>query len=192
MSMVVLLLIMLPLLLLLTRLRMDITFRLEAIPFLRVTARLLFVKKAFRFRLLSTPSGHEIQSVSESGVPHRIDPEKLQRPAGKRMLSAFFSAKHARRFLFQHIQDFDVSGDVIVQAGNAAGTAMITGGMQVISRLLSMVTEQVKLRCSPGFASERTTIHVRCIFSLRLGTLAITSAMVLLHLFRQQIQARGR
>lgn len=158
----------------------------------QISPSILWLKKDFRFRLIRTQQHHEVLYLPSYGTPHCLSPEKMQSSSGKRLLQSLRKDPAIRRYLFRRIRRFRLSAEIVVHADHAASTAMVAGILHIISLLAHIYTDKVAARILPGFTSQRTCINARCIFSLRVGTLLITTFMMLLDSVRQQFQGTGR
>lgn len=173
-------------------LRMQIDVQAADTLSWRIVPSILWLKKVFRFRLIRTQRHHEVLYLPQHGSPHCISSEKLQNPSGKRLALSLWNVKPIRRYLLRHIHHFCLVTEIIVHAEDAARTAMITGFFHVISNMIHSFTDNVSTRIIPGFSHQHTVAHTQCIFSVKLGTLLITSVMVLLHSLKRQSQTTGR
>lgn len=188
----IVLLIALLLAVLLLPLQLDTAFTHNAVNSFHITPTLLGIKKSFNFRVIQTQGHHEVQYITGNGTPHRISPDKLTKPSRLQVLQRLWKAVPIRRFLFRHIRHFHLLADIVIHSDNAAAIANITGIAKLISHVAHTFRPSIQTRITPGFSQQHSSFHVQCIFSIRLGTLLITSVWLLLHTIRQQFQRNGR
>ena len=141
-------------------------------------------KKVYTFRLVRTQQGLNIQYLPRKGMPRTIDRSKLRSPRHQLIRSGLHSKK-VKRYFLKHIRGFYLSSDAVIHTNDAAATAMITGCFQAAGTILQEYSKQISLTCTPGFTHQHTSVHIRCMFSLRMGTLLITSFLMLLPVLQQ-------
>lgn len=116
----------------------------------------------------------------KDGSSHPISTDDSRARTAGSLMKTLRHSKAVRRFLRRHIHPERLDAQVLLHTGNAAGTALLTGAVRTAAALLQGRWRQVaRMRILPDFLHERTTIQARCIFSLRLGTLIITSVLLL-------------
>lgn len=173
-------------------LQFEVVFTHDRVNLFRITPALLGIKKNFIFRIIRTQGHHEVQYISNRGAPHRISPEKLTNPSGMHLIQRLWHAVLIRRYLLRHIRRFHLHTDIVVHSDDAAAIACITGCANVLGSMVHAFNPNIQTRIIPGFSHRHPSIRARCIFSIRLGTIFITSVWLLLHTIRQQFQRNGR
>lgn len=92
-----------------------------------------------------------------------------------RILGTILRTDKARRFLLRHITLVRLQAGVRLSLQDAARTAVLTGLLQQLARLLP---QRVEVRVRPEFLGP-TRLQGRCILFFHLGTIIITAAMAL-------------
>lgn len=116
----------------------------------------------------------------KDGTAHPLPTDDSRARAVDSLMRTFRHSKAVRRFLRRHIHPERLDAQVLLHTGSAAATALLTGAVRTAAALLQGRWREVaRMRILPDFLHERTTVQARCIFSLRLGTLLITSVLLL-------------
>lgn len=148
-------------------------------------------QREWRFALIRTSSGHQLMVAYRDGRTHpakRIAPES---PVGH-MLSLLRHSERSRQYFLRHIHLERLDGLMLIGTHSAAGTALLTGAARSLAVLIPPAWHsRIRLRVVPDFFGEHTSLKARCIIRLHLGTLFVTSAMLLAaHAAQQAIKAR--
>lgn len=109
--------------------------------------------------------------------------DQLNLHQGKRLLSLFKRANQARRYLLSHTQLDKLEALLLLRTDDAAHTALLTGVLQPLNQL---PRRNVRIRVFPDFFRPRSTLQLRCIIRCKLGTLLLTSIMLLAAYIRQR------
>ena len=121
---------------------------------------------------------HGMRALSHSG---------LSADRGRMLLALFRRADRARRFLLHHTHLDHLDAQLSLRTADAARTALITGALRGIAAQLPMRWHgKVRIRVLPEFLRTYTTMQLRCIIRLRLGTILLTAMMLLTAYFRRQ------
>ena len=116
---------------------------------------------------------------------HGLSPaaDQLSLHQGKRLLSLFKRANHARRYLLSHTQLVKLDAILLLRTDDAAHTALLTGALQPLSQL---PRRNVRIHVFPDFFRPHSTLQLRCIIRWKLGTLLLTSILLLAAYIRQR------
>ena len=100
------------------------------------------------------------------------------------MFTIFRSADKVRHFLrtHTHLQKLDVL--LLLHTNDAAHTALLTG---IIRPLVQLPRRNTRICIQPDFFRPYSTVQIRCIIRWKLGTLLLTSMMLLVAYIRQRI-----
>ncbi len=138
------------------------------------------VRKTLRLRIVATPKGHQIiLGEAQEAVP--LSPTDMRGSRAERMARRLLKDKRARRFLLRHTELERLDGLLSLHTEDAARSALLAGTLQgATSFLPPSWRRNVRLAAVPAFFQPRTTVHLRCIIRVKLGTLIITAALLLL------------
>ena len=108
----------------------------------------------------------------------------IKSPRSRMMLTIFRNADNMRHFLraHTHLQKLDVL--LLLHTNDAAHTALLTG---IIRPLIQLPQQNVRICVQPDFFRPHSTLQIRCIIRWKLGTLLLTSMMLLGAYIRQRI-----
>ncbi len=98
---------------------------------------------------------------------------------GQNLLSRLRKAAQVSRFVRRHIHLEALDALVLLHTGDAAGSALLSGGLQGIMNIPALPRNKVRVRILPDFFRGRTTWQARCIFHFRLGIILLTMLMLL-------------
>lgn len=153
---------------------------------LHLLLRLAGLSRQWRLLLSRSAQGHQLTLLDEDGQSHpapEIAPDSLP----GQVLALLRRADRARRFLLKHTHPDRLDAQLIVGTSGAARTALLTGTARAVTGLLPAAWRgRLRLRVSPDFIHDRTALQLRCIIRVKLGTLFITSAMLLAALAAEQ------
>ena len=109
---------------------------------------------------------------------------QIKSPRSQMMLTIFRNADNMRHFLraHTHLQKLDVL--LLLHTNDAAHTALLTG---IIRPLIQLPQQNVRICVQPDFFRPHSTLQIRCIIRWKLGTLLLTSMMLLGAYIRQRI-----
>lgn len=156
----------------------------------RIHLQIAGLRREWLLELLRTPQGHRLVVAGQDGIPRDVAPEKLRGGPADHMLSVLRRADRARQFLLRHIHPERVDALLLLHTENAASTAMLTGAARTAATFLPpRWRERMRIRIQPDFFHEHTTIQARCILTFRLGTIIITTVMLLAALAVQRVQS---
>ncbi|MBQ8556329.1 MAG: DUF2953 domain-containing protein [Clostridia bacterium] len=146
----------------------------------RILLRFWGLSRTWRLRLVRTAQGHRLILAGQEGPPKPMHAGDIHGSRAERILGALRRADKARSFLLRHIQLRSLDALVQLRTGDAARTAILTGALRSACCLLpSPWQRRMHLRIVPEFFREHSTLQTRCILFFRLGTIIITTAMVL-------------
>ena len=98
---------------------------------------------------------------------------------GQNLLSRLREAAQVNRFVRRHIHLEALDALILLHTGDAAGSALLSGGLQGILNIPALPRNKVHIRVLPDFFRGRTTWQARCIFHFRLGIILLTMLMLL-------------
>ena len=104
---------------------------------------------------------------------------KPQPQKGRNLLSRLRETAQLSRFVRRHIHLEALDALVLLHTGDAAGSALLSGGLQGILNIPALPRNKVHIRVLPDFFRGRTTWQARCIFHFRLGIILLTMLMLL-------------
>ena len=139
--------------------------------------------------IVRTTEGSRIRVARPGAAPRTIHPEPIRVNAARKMLRIIRSSGHARQFLLRHLQPQQLDALIRVHTQSAAATAMLTSSLHPLPLLLPQSWRDVlRLKIVPEFIQDNSSIQARCIFSLRLGIIAITAGLLLAEYAAQAIK----
>ena len=109
---------------------------------------------------------------------------QLQTNRSRRMLALFRRADKARRFLLAHTALERLDALILLRTADAARTALLTG---IIRPFVQLSGKRRRICVQPDFFRPHSTLQLRCIIRWKLGTLLLTSMMLLAAYIRQRI-----
>ena len=119
---------------------------------------------------------------AKGGVPGEA---RLRR--GSKLLTALRESKEARRFFLRHVHLDKLDALLLLHTGDAAATSLLTGSARAILCCIPPLhRRQVRIRVLPDFFRAHSTVQVRCIIRLTLGTLLLTMLRLLALRLRQK------
>ena len=150
---------------------------------MRISVTLAGVTRVWRLESRKGGKGREV--ILGGGLlnrsPHVIQTSPKQNEWLKRSLRELRHNKPVRRFLRRHVHTQQLDIQLLLHTSTAAGTALATGMLRFLFSWLTAETlQRSRIRILPDFLRERSTLQARCIFSLRLGTILISAALLLL------------
>ena len=98
---------------------------------------------------------------------------------GQNLLSRLREAARVSRFVRRHIRLEALDALVLLHTGDAAGSALLSGGLQGIMSIPTLPQNKMRIRVLPDFFRGRTIWQARCIFHFRLGIILLTMLMLL-------------
>ena len=130
----------------------------------------------WRIRSKRLRSGRVTTLLRKNRPPREAPPDtgrRIQVVAG-----AFLRSNRARAFLREHVRLLSLEALVCIALSDAAKTALTSGLLGALSRLLSLGMQgRVRVQVIPAFFHQQTTVQARCILFLRLGTILFTAAL---------------
>ncbi len=136
--------------------------------------------------LIRTEHGHQVVLAGTDGTPRPISPVAMKDTPADLLMQTLTRADKARRFLLRHIRLTCLDGLLCLRLQDAARCALLSGAMQGATAFVPLKwREQVHLRIVPDFFRDSSTLQIRCILSVRLGTLVITACMMIFALIRE-------
>lgn len=158
---------------------------------LRLLLRLAVLHRQWRLLLSRSAQGHQLTLLDEDGQSRpapEIAPDSLPGQA----LALIRRADKARRFLLRHTHPDRLDAQLIIGTSGASRTALLTGTARAVTGLLPAAWRgRLRLRVRPDFIHDRTALQLRCIIRMKLGTMVITSVMLLAALAAEQaVKAR--
>lgn len=131
-----------------------------------------------RFKLERTEIGHRVVRVDGRG---RLRPMRALQPGGPKLPLSALRLVTARITLLR----LDVA--LGVSLGDAARTALTTGGLQSVWRALpARWRRRARLQVRPDFLGGQGALQARCMVFFRLGTLLLIAIMLLISLRRSE------
>ena len=122
-------------------------------------------------RLIIRRNGREARSVSSSDISGS--------PADT-LRTMLRENRRVRRYLSAHTHAEQICVQLLLHAPSAASTALLTGTAQTLLHLLPSRWRRIsRIRVTPDFLHDQSTLQARCIFRLRVGTLLITAGLLL-------------
>ncbi len=124
------------------------------------------------------------KSWTRTGLP---EPGTLRESRGSRVISLLRRSVIARRFLLRHIRLERLDTLILLRTEDAARSALLCGTLQgVLGCIPAIRRRNARIRVLPEFFRSKSTIDVRCIIRLRLGTIILTAGLLLLAYLREQ------
>lgn len=106
---------------------------------------------------------------------------------GSRLFAALREAPDIRRFFLRHVHLDKLDAFLLLNAGDAAGTSLLTGGLRSLLWCIPPLHRRnIRIRMLPDFFRPHSTIQIRCIIRLTLGTLLLTMLRLLAFRLRQK------
>ena len=150
-------------LLILLSLLLPITFRIgvqhAGKTSCRVTMQYAFLKKVWQ-------SGE-----SKSGTPRRKECRSL--------LGILRQEAKARQFVRRHIHLDNLDALILLHTGDAALTALLSGGLQGLAALPLAQRRKAHIHVMPDFFRGYSSVQARCIIHIRAGIMLLTMLMLL-------------
>lgn len=109
---------------------------------------------------------------------------QLQTSRSRRMLALFRRADTARRYLLSRTRLERLDALVLLRTADAARTALLIGMLRPLAQL---PCNKFRICVQPDFFRPSSTVQIRCIIRWKLGTLLLTSMMLLAAYIRQRI-----
>lgn len=109
---------------------------------------------------------------------------QIKSPRSRMMLTIFRNADKVRHFLRAHTHLDQLDLLILLHTNDAAHTALLTG---IIRPLAQLPQQNVRICVQPDFFHPCSTLQIRCIIRWKLGTLLLTSMMLLVAYIRQRI-----
>ncbi|MBQ7851137.1 MAG: DUF2953 domain-containing protein [Clostridia bacterium] len=166
-------------LLCLLSLTVQADLRHEGHAVLRLRIGLGILRRGWLMRLGRTGHGLQLTLQNADGQscpPPELSPESMPGQA----IALLRRADKTRRFLLRHTHLETLHARVQLGMSNAARTALLTGAARALTVMLPVPwRSRVRLHIQPDFIHDRTALQLRCIIRVKLGTLLITSAMLL-------------
>jgi hypothetical protein len=106
---------------------------------------------------------------------------------GSKLFTALRKSPEARRFFLKRIHLDRLDALLLLCAGDAAGTSLLTGSIRSLLCCIPPLHQQnIRIRVLPDFFRPHSTIQARCIIRLTLGTLLLTILRLLAFRLRQK------
>ncbi len=101
-------------------------------------------------------------------------------------------ADKARRFLLRRIHLVRLDALILLRTEDAARSTLLSGAAQSILPCIPAVRRRnVRICVLPEFFRAHSSLNARCIIQVRLGTIILTSMMLLMAYFREQQQTES-
>lgn len=142
------------------------------------------LRRVWRFRLVRTAQGHRLVIAHEHGA-RSVAPGDMHAPKHGGMTQLLRRAAGARRFLLRHIHWDTVQGLLLLRMDNAAHSALVCGAAAGILRCIPAL-HRAKLCVLPEFFRPHSTVHLKCIIRVKVGTIILTAGMLLLAWLRMR------
>lgn len=163
-------------LVLITPLRLTLCLSHAGETRLLVRVQVWGIPLTWRIRSKRLRSGRVTTLLRKNRPPREAPPDtgrRIQVVAG-----AFLRSNRARAFLREHVRLLSLEALVCIALSDAAKTALTSGLLGALSRLLSLGMQgRVRVQVIPAFFHQQTTVQARCILFLRLGTILFTAAL---------------
>lgn len=142
--------------------------------------------RTWHLQLRRTGQGLQLTVAAPGKAEKTVQPESYRGTPGERLGQLLLRSAGIRRFLLRHVHLDNLLLSLRMHADNAAHTALLTSLGQTAAALLPpRWHDRITVRVSPQFAGVRSRLQGRCILHLRLGTILMTSAMLLAALAAQ-------
>lgn len=109
---------------------------------------------------------------------------QLRTSRTRRLLALFRQADKARHYLLSHTKLERLDAHILLRTEDAARTALLTGAVRPLTQLPG---SKIRICVQPDFFRPHSTLQLRCIIRWKLGTLLLTSMMLLAAYIRQRI-----
>ena len=163
-------------LVLITPLRLTLCLSHAGETRLLVRVQVWGIPLTWRIRSKRLRSGRVTTLLRKNRPPREAPPDtgrRIQVVAG-----AYLRSNRARAFLREHVRLLSLEALVCIALSDAAKTALTSGLLGALSRLLSLGMQgRVRVQVIPAFFHQQTTVQARCILFLRLGTILFTAAL---------------
>lgn len=169
------------------RMTLQIDLRHDAQTRGRILLRVWKWRHVWHLALVRTAQGHQLVLADQPGEGAKpLSPAAMQGTLADHLLHTLNRAAKVRRYLFHHLLLERLDGMLCLRLEDAARCALISGTLQSATAWLPPAwRNQVRIRVLPDFFREHSTLQLRCILHLRLGTLLITGCMLLTALKRE-------
>lgn len=112
---------------------------------------------------------------------------QLRQNRTRLLLNLFRRTDKARAFLLQHLRLEKLDVLALLRTQDAARSAILAGTVQdTLTCLPRLRRESIRIHVLPEFFRAHSTLAVRCIIRLRVGTIILTAIMLLIAYFREQ------
>ena len=114
-----------------------------------------------------------------------------QQDRRKKLLRVLLHGDHrAWRYLLGHSRLLRMDVQAFLHTGDAARSALLSGALRsLLTCIPPLHRKEVHLQILPEFFREHSTVNLRCIIRLKLGTLLVTAGMLgLMFLQAQQLK----
>ncbi|MBE5809408.1 MAG: DUF2953 domain-containing protein [Clostridiales bacterium] len=106
---------------------------------------------------------------------------------GSKLFTALRESAEARRFFLRHIHLDRLDALLLLRAGDAAATSLLTGSLRgLLCCIPQLHRRHIRIRVQPDFFRPHSTIQLHCIIRLTLGTLLLTILRLLAFRLRQK------
>lgn len=154
---------------------------------LRLRLTCAHLTRQWRLKLVRTPSGHQLVAMGQAGGEHTLAPEQMHGSPAERIVTALRASEGARGYLLRHVRLAQLDASLRLHTEDATRTALCTGFLRAMTVLLPPAwRSRARIRITPDFTHARTILQARCILRFRLGTIIITSALLLASAARQR------
>lgn len=139
------------------------------------------LRSDLRLRILTENQHRRYFFIDSSGRAHPVHARPGQVRRSVSMLRTLLRSDRLRRMLLRHIDLQALHVAVRLGLSSAARTAMLTGVVQVLQRMLPpRLRRRVRIAAQPDFLHEETLTQARCIVFFHLGILLVAAAMALI------------
>ena len=158
----------------------------------RICVRIAGIHKTWRLMLLRTEQGHRLVLAGEDSA-RPLNTGQLRTSRGGILLGSLRRADKARKFLLRHARLDRLDAFILLRMEDAAHSALLSGSVRsVLSCIPAVRRKGVHIRVLPEFFRAHSTVNVRCIIRIRLGTIILTAMMLLIAHIREQRQQKAR
>ena len=163
-------------LVLITPLRLTLCLSHAGETRLLVRVQVWGIPLTWRIRSKRLRSGRVTTLFRKNHPPMEAPPDTGRRV--RVVAGAYLRSNRARAYFRGHVRLLSLEALVCIALSDAAKTALTSGLLGALSRLLSLGMQgRVRVQVIPAFFHQQTTVQARCILFLRLGTILFTAAL---------------
>lgn len=160
---------------------------------LRLQAEAAGIRRQWLLEAASDSGGLRIMMLNTQGKPRILAPKASSAHLAGRMLRLLNQTPRVRRLLLHQMKPAQLDVQLLLHVGDAAATALAAGLARSFATLLPVSWRAIlRLRIQPDFLSPRSALQARCIFRVRLGTIAMTALLLLATFAAQAIKKEAK